>query len=475
MIKVSADKIVIPATHKSRSDVLGAERKRSEPRVMAPVARRNNEEGMVNNNMGELNMKNFIKILTSFLTALSMITLSLCTALAYDTPDEITVSTCENKGTVSYMTDTSMTDENSIISFSSYTVVCSEVTASEDNSDQLYTKGSLKLFGVLPIKDVNVRYTDRPIVTLGGQPFGIRLYTGGLVVSKISGVPTAQGIKKPAAAAGIVCGDTITHAGNVQLKTNEQLIDICDQSGGNPVLLRCIHDGTPYTASVTPVLDSELGQYRLGMWVRDSCAGIGTVTFTHDATKTFAGLGHGLYDSQSGSLMPLYKGDIVAADILSADKSAGGSPGSLCGVFTGSDAIGSITSNSECGIYGIYNDVSEGDKAEIAFRQEVTKGKARILSTIEGCTPRYYDIEIEEISYNSSDPSKNMVIRVTDKTLLEKTGGIVRGMSGSPVIQNGRLVGAVTHVFVNDPSKGYAVFAETMAEHNSDIVQKMAG
>ena len=405
-------------------------------------------------------MKNFFKILSAFLAALSMITLSICTVCAYDTPDSITVSTKDGSS-----------------SFSSYTVSVGDIKTSDDaqgNEKIVNASGSLKLFGALPVKEVNVRYTDRPIVTLGGQPFGIRLYTNGLVVSKTADVPTAQGIKKPAALAGIQCGDIITHAAGEKLKTNEQLMQICEKCGGQPILLSCIHGNEVYTTSITPVLDSELHLYRLGLWVRDSCAGIGTITFIDDNTKSFAGLGHGLYDNESGSLMPLSDGDIVPADILSADKGAGGSPGSLCGVFSGGEPIGTLSANSECGIYGIYTDFSDGKKAEIAFRQEVTKGKAQILSTIEGNCPEYYDIEIEDISYDNSRPTENMVIKVTDEKLLAKTGGIVRGMSGSPIIQNGRLVGAVTHVFVNDPSEGYAVFAETMSDYNRNIVQKKA-
>ncbi len=403
-------------------------------------------------------MKNVIRTLSAALTALCMITFSICAAAAYDTPDDITVSTKDGS-----------------TSFSSYSISFGDTAAADDGTGKVCTKGELKLFGALPIKEVNVRFTDRQIVTLGGQPFGIRLYTNGLVVSKIADVPSENGKKCPATDAGIQCGDIITHAAGQKLSTNEQLMQICEQSNGQPFLLRCLREQKAFTAMITPVLDNELHTYRLGMWVRDSCAGIGTITFTDEKTKSFAGLGHGLYDSESGSLMPLSEGDIVPADILSSNKGAGGSPGSLCGVFSSGEPIGSLKANSECGIYGVYTDFPDGEKAEIAFRQEVTRGKAKLLSTIEGETPQYYDIEIEEISYDNAEPSKNMVIHVTDEKLLSVTGGIVRGMSGSPIVQNGRLVGAVTHVFINDPSHGYAVFAENMAEYNHNVVQKTSG
>lgn len=401
-------------------------------------------------------MKKFIKKLTGVLAVLSMLTLSICTAAAQNTPDKITVSTKDGSS-----------------GFSLYTLSYGETTAADDGSGKVSAQGELNLFGVLPVKEVDVNFTERKNVTLGGQPFGIRLYTNGLVVSKIADVPTTEGIKSPASDAGIKCGDIILQAGTEKLRTNEQLMKICESSSGDPIILKCSRDGREFTTSITPVSDSELKLFRLGMWVRDSCAGIGTITFTDEESKSFAGLGHGLYDSDSGSLMPLLDGDIVPADIISADKSTGGSPGSLCGVFTAGEPIGTLKANSDCGLYGTYTDFSGGEKIEIAFRQEVTKGKAQILSTVESGDPEYYDIEIEDISYDNSEPSKNMVIKITDADLLKKTGGIVRGMSGSPIIQNGRLVGAVTHVFINDPSHGYAVFAENMAEYNNNVVQKM--
>ncbi len=400
-------------------------------------------------------MKKLIKMISGILAAVSMLTLSVCAAAAQNTPDQITISS-----------------KNGDSSFSSYAITYSDTPVSEDSEGTLSTTGELKLFGALPIKEVDIRFTDRQIVTLGGQPFGIRLYTDGLVVSKIADVPTSKGIRSPAKDAGIQCGDIILQAGNEKLRTNEQLMKICESSNGEPILLKCRHDGDDYTTSIVPAPDSELKLYRMGLWVRDSCAGIGTITFTDEKTKTFAGLGHGIYDNESGSLMPLSDGDIVPADILSADKGTGGNPGSLCGVFSAGEPIGLLKANSECGLYGTYTDFSGGTKAEVAFRQEVTKGKAQIISTVDGSKPIYYDIEIEDISYDNSEPSKNMIIKVTDSRLIEKTGGIVRGMSGSPIIQNGRLAGAVTHVFINDPSHGYAVFAENMADYHNNMIQK---
>lgn len=404
-------------------------------------------------------MKRIFRAFSTALAALSLFAMGFCAYAAQTTPDEISIC------------------PDGVYSFggkSAYSLSFPESAEADCTSDSLSTKAEMKLFGILPVKSVDVHLSDRQIVTLGGKPFGIRLYTDGLVVSKTSAVPVENGTADPSAKAGIRCGDIILEADGEPLKTNEQLTQICENSKGSPILLRCRRNGDYFSTTIFPEKDVQIGHYRLGLWVRDSCAGIGTITFTDENTKSFAGLGHGIYDGDSGSLMPLSDGDIVPADIISADKSTGGSPGSLCGCFTSGEPLGRLKANSECGLYGTFSDFSDGDKIEIAFRQEVTKGKAKILSTVKGSEPEYYDVEIEDISYDNSSPSKNMVIRITDKRLIQKTGGIVRGMSGSPIIQGGRLVGALTHVFIDDPVHGYAVFAENMADYNNKIVQKQA-
>ena len=330
------------------------------------------------------------------------------------------------------------------------------------------------LFGSVPVKQVNVNFTQRESVTLGGEPFGIRLYTDGLVVTQTSEVPTINGNKNPAGEAGICNGDIITAVDGKYLKTNEQLTDIVEKSNGEPVRVSARRNGNSYTTLITPVYDVQFKAYRIGLWVRDSCAGIGIITFIDKETGTFAGLGHGISDNESGSIMPLANGDIVNANIGSVEKSIGGYPGSLCGFFSDNHAEGTITANDECGLYGKLcgSSFNNGKEIPVAFRQEVVRGKALLYTTISGSTPKYYDIEIEDISYNNVNITKNMIIKITDSELLEKAGGIVQGMSGSPIIQNGMLVGAVTHVFINDPSHGYAIFAENMTDFNNTFVQK---
>ena len=336
------------------------------------------------------------------------------------------------------------------------------------SSSESNTKAEIMLFGTIPVKQVDVTLTQRKNVIVGGMPFGIRIYTDGLIVSETSAV----GNRNPAQEAGISCGDIILSVNGEKLSTSEELLKAVEKSCGQPLKIQALHNQKEYFTEINPVYNAEQDHYRIGLMVRDSCAGIGTLTFIDPQNGTFAGLGHGICDTKSGSLMPLQSGDIVHAEITSVQKSTCGNPGALSGCFSDTSPIGSISANSPCGIYG---QLSSFDKnaptIPVAFPQEVKRGEAQIITTVDENGPQYYSVKIEDISYNNSNASKNMTLRITDKRLLEKTGGIVQGMSGSPVIQNGKLVGAVTHVFVNDPSGGYAIFSDNMIFFNNSIIQ----
>nr|MDE5620074.1 SpoIVB peptidase [Ruminococcus sp.] len=207
------------------------------------------------------------------------------------------------------------------------------------------------------------------------------------------------------------------------------------------------------------------------MWVRDSIAGIGTMTFFNKTTGEFAGLGHPVCDSDTGELVPIYSGEAVPVEITDAKKGSKGIPGELHGQFMYGGSFGILNRNNSCGVYGMLSESAvqalsvNCEQYKMGYRQDVKTGEAEILTTVSGDIPQKYKIEIEKIDYNSAESTKNMVIRITDKELLDRTGGIVQGMSGSPIIQDGKLIGAVTHVFVSDPTKGYAIFAENMAEY----------
>ena len=319
----------------------------------------------------------------------------------------------------------------------------------------------LMMLGFFPVKEVSVELTDRRNVIVGGQPFGIRLYTEGLVAASTAPVCTDEGSISPAESSGIRGGDVLLAVNGVPMRTNEQLSAAAEQSGGKALSIDVKRDGRVFTCKPIPARDSITGKYRLGVNVRDSIAGIGTMTYIDPSDGRFAGLGHGICDSTSGCLMPLLRGEITGVDINTVIPSTCGSPGTLSGDFSSGTPLGSLTENTEKGVKGRLREYPKNGRVlPLAFKQEIVRGPATLLTTIEGSEPEEYCIEIEEISYNDSSSCKNMIVRITDKRLLDRTGGIVQGMSGSPIIQNGRLCGALTHVFVNDPSRGYAVFLQ---------------
>lgn len=320
---------------------------------------------------------------------------------------------------------------------------------------------TVKLFGLIPIKEAEIKRTDAPVLIPGGYPIGIKLLTDGVVVVSTKAV---YGDDSPAIEAGIEPGDCILTANGEILNSSNRLAQIIMNSHGEEIEMTVRRDGRKFETSVTPLFSEEDGTYKAGLWIKDSSAGVGTITYIDPKTGSFGALGHPISDSQTQKILPLGSGEIVDVTITGCDKGASGCPGELFGTFLSGLASGSIVRNCEQGIFG--NITYLGGRREaipIAFRTEVETGKASILTTVSGSVPQEYEIEIEKLS-RGDDGTKNMVIRVTDPRLLETTGGIVQGMSGSPIIQNGKLVGAVTHVFVSDPQRGYGIFIENMLE-----------
>lgn len=294
----------------------------------------------------------------------------------------------------------------------------------------------------------------RRVVMAGGMPFGIKIRSNGVMV-----ISVAQ--KSPAERAGIKAGDIISVVNDTPVATNAELAAAIQMRLETTILLR--RNDAEILVTLTP--ESENGFLKIGAFVRDSAAGIGTLTFCEPESRTFGGLGHAVSDVTTGGTVPLGSGEITSAEIYDVVKGKEGSAGELCGLILPNSDIGEITSNTSVGVFGkLSGDYSDsfGECVPVAFRQEVKPGSASILTTADGGSPKEYSIEIERLNLLDMNGSKAMVIRITDKELLSRTGGIVRGMSGSPILQNGRLVGAVTHVFVNDPTRGYAVFADTM-------------
>lgn len=322
----------------------------------------------------------------------------------------------------------------------------------------------LKLLGLINIKPVSVQVVDRRVVALCGTPFGIKMVTDGVMVVGTGAVTDCNSrAVSPAQTAGIQEGDIILSINGEKISSKKQLTKLVESSAGQPLSL-VVRRGEQLTSMhLSPVRSSLDNSYHLGLWVRDSSAGIGTMTFYDPNNGCFAGLGHAICDVDTGQLMPLSQGEIVEASIIGVHAGKSGSPGQLQGAFVANRSIGSLYTNSYNGVYGrLMNQPVDAQTIPMAQCQEVRQGPVKILTTVSGQKPQLFDACIEKLSLSQDEPTKNMVLRITDPDLLELSGGIVQGMSGSPIIQDGMLVGAVTHVFVNDPTRGYGIFAENM-------------
>ncbi len=308
----------------------------------------------------------------------------------------------------------------------------------------------------LGIFSVQAEETSKQVI-LGGTPFGLKIFTNGVIVIEVNSG------NSPAQKAGIKINDLITKANNQTITSNEELKSIIEKSDGKEISLTITRNSHEIVKNIVPVKDSN-GNYIAGMWIRDSTAGIGTVTYFDPQDNTFGALGHGICDKDTNMLMPLRDGEIVSATISNCTKGSDGVIGGLNG-YLSTDKIGDITVNNGYGIYGTYNYTNNTHYIEVANEDEISLGKATILSTIEGDTPKEYQVEITKLNLTENN-GQNMTLKVTDEELLEKSGGIVQGMSGSPVIQNGKLVGAVTHVFINSPEKGYGISISNMLSNN---------
>ncbi|MDD5016473.1 MAG: SpoIVB peptidase [Eubacteriales bacterium] len=326
----------------------------------------------------------------------------------------------------------------------------------------------LSLFGVT-IKSVQVSVSDEMMVIPGGQSIGVTLYTRGALVVGITGVELESGeMVNPAREAGMLPGDVIMSINGTEIEDADHLSEIVDGVEGKLDIV-VDRNGRELSLEVQPVKDYSDGKMRLGIWVRDSTAGVGTLTFILPGERWFAGLGHAICDLDTGSVLTVREGEIYLSEIIQVNKGESGVPGEIKGFFSSSSGnMGIILKNTEYGIYGtLYDDIDLGvfsDPIPVANRDEVELGGASILATIDSEGVKEFDCEIIKASGQDTIGQKGLVIEITDEELLVVTGGIVQGMSGSPIIQNGKLVGAVTHVFVNNPAKGYGLYADWMLE-----------
>lgn len=345
-----------------------------------------------------------------------------------------------------------------------------EPLISYDETVEVSQNGSYQIrckwLGVLPLKTIKVHTVEKQEVLVSGSPVGIYMETKGVLVIDSGEITDREGIRRTPAEHIIQSGDYICEIDGKVLTGKRQLMQLVRENQGEPMELQVIRHQETIKLEMTPV-ETEDGSYKLGIWVRDNIQGIGTLTYV-EPNGTFGALGHGISDADTGERLEISDGDLYRADILSIRKGTAGTPGELRGVinYREENRIGTICGNSQ---YGICGQMEPGKYTEsmkkipTGLKQEIQTGKAEIRCDI-GDGIREYQCEILEIDSNARDTNKCFVLRITDDDLLSRTGGIVQGMSGSPVLQNGKLIGAITHVFVNDPTKGYGIFIENMME-----------
>lgn len=343
-----------------------------------------------------------------------------------------------------------------------------EPLISYDETVEVSQNGSYQIrckwLGVLPLKTIKVHTVEKQEVLVSGSPVGIYMETKGVLVIDSGEITDREGIRRTPAEHIIQSGDYICEIDGKVLTGKRQLMQLVRENQGEPMELQVIRHQETIKLEMTPV-ETEDGSYKLGIWVRDNIQGIGTLTYV-EPNGTFGALGHGISDADTGERLEISDGDLYRADILSIRKGTAGTPGELRGVinYREENRIGTICGNSQ---YGIRGQMEPGKYTEsmkkipTGLKQEIQTGKAEIRCDI-GDGIREYQCEILEIDSNARDTNKCFVLRITDDDLLSRTGGIVQGMSGSPVLQNGKLIGAITHVFVNDPTKGYGIFIENM-------------
>lgn len=321
-----------------------------------------------------------------------------------------------------------------------------------------------KLFDLIPVKTATAEAYKRLRVYPGGMPFGVKFFTSGVTVVGFSDVECDGKSVNPAREAGLRQKDVITHVGGRELADAAALTEAVEASGGKPLVLGCLRGDRAFEVTVTPTLADGEGRYKTGVLVRDSGAGIGTVSFILPESNYFAGLGHGICDTDTGALIPICRGTVVDVTISGITKGQSGTPGEIRGFFN-PGKTGMLLGNTDCGVYGIFSSAPTPacQPISIALKDELREGEAHILCTLDESGIGRYAVTISDINRNA-DGGKCFTVTVTDPSLLEKTGGIVQGMSGSPIIQNGKLVGAVTHVLVGDPTRGYGIFIENMLD-----------
>ena len=381
-------------------------------------------------------------------------------------PDKITIFEGENISLRTFFGIT-LDSQDKVLSVSADT---GEKTINKIGSENL----SVSLFDKMFLKNIEVTVLPRTTVIPVGNIAGVKLYTSGVLVVGMSEIEGEDNkTYKPYQDTGIEEGDTIVKINDNIISSTDDLIENVNMSNGEKLEVEYVHDEKTKECSITPI-KTATDEYKLGLWVRDSAAGVGTVTFYEPSTQKFGALGHGITDIDTGELLNIASGEFVTAKVLNIKKGEDGNPGKIQGTVEEQETIGEIAKNTEFGIYGKIKDMSSlnidmSKEMEVALRDEIELGKATILCSLDNQTIGEYEIEITKVYKDNNYNNKSMEIKVTDERLIEKTGGIIQGMSGSPIIQNGKFIGAVTHVLVNSSTEGYAIFGDLMIKQSKEV------
>lgn len=348
------------------------------------------------------------------------------------------------------------------------------VTINTDTIGDIELK--LSILGGFFNKTITVSVLPEIQVVPGGDCIGVKVYSKGVLIVGESEVQLEDGswseLYEPNT---FKAGDLLLKIDDYEVEEAVEVANIVNNIGSENITLTCMRDGMLFETNVTPLKCLDDGKYKIGLWVRDGAMGVGTLTFYSPDYLSYAALGHGISDEDSKKLIELESGNIYGANVLSVNKGRSEVPGEIRGILDEKENLGTIEKNSNVGIIGKFENVDASfigrEKVSVASKNEVTVGPAKIRCTIDNSQEvKEYDIEIQKVSTSGFFETKGMIIKVTDEELISKTGGIIQGMSGSPIIQNGKLVGAVTHVYVNDPTKGYGIFAETMLENMKEKI-----
>lgn len=346
------------------------------------------------------------------------------------------------------------------------------------------SNGEFDYVGVMSEPPVNVgstpqRLSEKTLKSLklypGGVPFGVKFMTEGLLVVGFCEVDSGTKKSNPSTDAGLRIGDRILSVNGKTVNSAAEFGKLVEASQGKAITLTCLRGNSEFRTTLTPGFSKSENSYKTGVYIKDNGAGLGTVTYIVPNTLEFAGLGHGICEGENGNLVPISRGSVVNVGIDGVIKGQCGTPGELKGHFK-SGKCGTLLQNTDCGVFGVLTSLPTGLPSaplSLGLRDEICEGRAYIYCTLDASGPAKYEIEISNID-RSATAGKCFTVRVTDQKLLEKTGGIVQGMSGSTIIQNGKIVGAVTHVMINDPTTGYGIFIENMLANMSSKVQPNA-